>query len=403
MNQSFNIKELRRVCKQEEYIKFGLSVSGLETQLNSVCENISNESFDFEIKQVGSFFLSESLSDKLILRKLNDNIKRIYKDEQANRKVIISQIKILLESTCPYWIIKTDIKSFYESIKADRLITKFRDESMLSYYSIFLLNKLFSSDALLSSTGVPKGMNISATLSEIYMRKFDKWIRNYTGVFYYARFVDDIVVFSNSLQETLNLLQELDVKLGELADGLAVNVNKTQLFNGLTLEQLDGASGTSVRDGSCFEYLGYKFTKIQERRIINLKTNIADKKVKKIKTRIALSFMDFMKSRDFELLNKRIRFLTGNYGIKKSTKGNTLKAGIYFNYSHLTDVDQLKQLTDYYRKILYCKKGKLGIALTRLSLEERKKLKKYCFVEGFDKKTYNPFSYLQMAEIVKCW
>ena len=90
MNQSFEIKELRKFGKQDEF----RDEPDWENQVITACENISNETFDFEIKQVGEYFLTESFPDKLILRKLNDNIKRIYKDEQANRKIIISQIKV---------------------------------------------------------------------------------------------------------------------------------------------------------------------------------------------------------------------------------------------------------------------------------------------------------------------
>ncbi|MDR2651642.1 MAG: RNA-directed DNA polymerase [Prevotellaceae bacterium] len=206
MNQSFEIKELRKFGKQNEF----RDEPDWENQVIIACQNILNETFEFEIKQVGEYFLTELFSNKLILRKLNDNIKRIYKDEQANRKIIISQIKVLLDETCPYWVIKTDIKSFYESIDRERLLKKFQDDSMLSYYSMFLLHKLFVNTVVDTTTGVLRGMNISATLSEIYLRKFDKWIRNCSGVYYYARFVDDIVIFINNEKDARFLLGNLN-------------------------------------------------------------------------------------------------------------------------------------------------------------------------------------------------
>jgi ribonucleotide reductase beta subunit family protein with ferritin-like domain len=403
MNQSFDIKELKRFCKRDEYIEHRLSVFELEALLKPACDNILNESFNFEIKRVSSFFLLESLEDRLILRKLNDNIKRIYKDEQANRKIIISQMKVLLEETCPCWIIKTDIKSFYESIDRNRLIGKFRDDSMLSYYSMFLLNRLFNNEAIITSAGVPRGMNISATLSEIYMRKFDKWIREYVGVYYYARFVDDIIIFTNSLHDVQHLIKDINIKLDELAPGLVINNRKTQIFNGLTLKHLDICEKNKFGNNNHLEYLGYKFNKIQNGKTFNLRISIADKKIKKIKTRIILSFMNYSNNLDFNLFNNRIRFITGNYKIKKTSEGNILKSGIYFNYPHLTDTTQLKELTRYYRKILYCKRGKLGKVLARLSLIQRNKLKKYCFVAGFENRIYKSFNYSQIAEIVRCW
>jgi len=399
MNQSFEIKELRRLCKQNEYIENSLSVTSLEAMLTPICEDILNETFNFNIKQIGSYFLTETLENKLILRKLNDNIKRLYKAEQANRRIIISQIKVLLEETCPCWIIKTDIKKFYESIDRNKLLLKFKDDSMLSHYSMFLLNKLFSNITISLSTGVPRGMNISATLSEIYMRKFDRWIRESEGVFFYARFVDDIIIFINTLFDAKYIIENIDIKLKELASGLTINQEKTQLFNGLIIEQINIKGENENNKKSFLEYLGYRFAKNQKELLIT----IADKKIKKMKTRITFSFLDFIKNNNFNLLNNRILFLTGNYGIKKTAEGNTLKSGIFFNYPNLNNKMQLIELTTFYRRILFCKRGKIGMALARLSLGQRNKLKKYNFVDGFNKRIYKYFSFSKMKEIVGIW
>lgn len=401
MNQSFDIKELRKFGKKDEF----RDEPDWENQLITTCQNISNETFEFELKQVGSYYLTEVFSNKLILRKLNDNIKRIYKDEQANRKIIISQIKVLLEETCPYWIIKTDIKNFYESIDRERLLKKFQDDSMLSYYSMFLLYKLFENMIVNTTTGVLRGMNISATLSEIYLRKFDKWIKNCSGVYYYARFVDDIVVFINNEEDARFLLENLYKKLEELAEGLTINTSKTQLFNGNSLKQIPITNSLKIKGNNNFEYLGYKFVKTQNKRDVILKISIADKKIKKIKSRISFSFADYLKNNDFFLLNDRIKFLTGNYSIKKRKEEDSdLRAGIFFNYSHLSDFEVLDELNKYYRKILFAKNCAFGAKLdSKLSSIQKDKLKKYCFKVGFVKKIYNVFDNSQMSKIVKCW
>jgi hypothetical protein len=398
MNQSFDIKELKKLCKQNEHID-----SSLQIELETACQNISNETFDFDLKQVGNYYLANDLPNKLILRKLNDNIKRIYKDEQANRKTIVSQIKTLMEETCPSWIIKTDIKSFYESIDRERLLAKFKDDSILSYYSLLSLDKLFSNNTLQNSTGVPRGMNISATLSEIYMRKFDKWVRNYPSVFYYARFVDDIIIFTYTKQGALSLLKSINEKLKELAEGLVINDRKTQLFDGLALESLNITDGTKIKKDNFLEYLGYKFAKKNNKKNVLLEISIAEKKIKKIKSRITWSFADYTKNCNFELLENRIKFLTGNYSIKKNAEGNDLRAGIFFNYSQLNNFDVLNELNTYYKKILFSKKGNLGTQIDCLSMTQKNTLKKYCFVTGFKNKIYNSFDSTQMSEIVSCW
>ena len=132
MNQSFNRQQLIKLCKQAEFVDYGLTLTQLGDNLDETFESINKDEFAFEITKVNEYYLTHDLPNKLVLRKLNDNLKRLYKDEQANRRIIISQVKTLLEETCPFWVLKTDIKSFYESIDRDRVIAKFKDDSMLS-------------------------------------------------------------------------------------------------------------------------------------------------------------------------------------------------------------------------------------------------------------------------------
>jgi len=403
MNQSFQRQQLIRLCKKAEYIDYGMTINELNQSLDKSYEEITNETFEFSLKQVSEYYLTNDLPNKLILRKLNDNIKRIYKDEQANRRIIISQVKTLLSETCPFWVIKTDIKSFYESIDRARLISKFSDDSILSYQSMYLLKKVFENPILAGKSGVPRGMNISATMSELYMRKFDRWIRSFDSVYYYARFVDDIIVFSNSLKDSLNLIANLNSHLSELAEGLTINQKKTELFDGKTLENLDIDKGTKLIKKNKLDYLGYSFSVENGRsKSKKLIVSIAEKKVTKIKTRVIKAFLDFSKNKNFGLLEKRIQFLTGNYSIRKSEEGNSLRAGIYYNYLQVTDNSVFNELSQFIRKSIFSKSrnfgGKIGLNSTQKS-----KLSKYCFLAGFKKKVYFEFSYPEMQEIIKCW
>lgn len=403
MNQSFQRQQLIRLCKKAEYIDYGMTINELNQSLDKSYEEIANDTFEFSLKQVSEYYLTNDLPNKLILRKLNDNIKRIYKDEQANRRIIISQVKTLLSETCPFWVIKTDIKSFYESIDRARLISKFSDDSILSYQSMYLLKKVFENPILAGKSGVPRGMNISATMSELYMRKFDRWIRSFDSVYYYARFVDDIIVFSNSLKDSLILIANLNSQLSELAEGLTINQKKTELFDGKTLENLDIDTGTKLIKKNKLNYLGYSFSVengwSKSRKLI---VSIAEKKVAKIKTRVIKAFLDFSKNKNFGLLEKRIQFLTGNYSIRKSEEGNSLRAGIYYNYLQVTDNSVFNELNQSIRKSIFSKSpnfgGKIGLNPTQKS-----KLSKYCFLAGFKKKVYFEFSYPEMQEIIKCW
>jgi hypothetical protein len=314
----------------------------------------------------------------------------LYKDEQANRRIIIKQVKTLLEENGPMWILKTDIEKFYESIDRERLVSKLRNDSMLSFHSLQLIDKLFLNDELSGLSGVPRGLNISATLSEIYMRKFDRWIRRTSGVYYYARFVDDIVIFSNDQKVIDNINQNID---NNLEKGLQKKAIKTGVYK-----------GEKISNSNPLEYLGYKFTTETVKKSKNLTVSIADKKVKKIKTRITLAFLDYIKNTNFTLLENRIKFLTGNFSVKKNDEGSDLKAGIYYNYSYLTDYTVFNNLNLYFRKALFSNSGKFGTRLSaKLDSTQKDKLVRYSFKYGYFKKVYNSFTAEQMNEIKNCW
>jgi len=405
MKQNFNSQELIRYLKKGELIRNELEKEEVQFDIEIIEEKILNESFDFDIKFNGEYYFLEDIAQKLLLRKLNDNIKRIYKDEQANRKFIIQQVKTLLGETAPFWIIKTDIKSFYESIDRDRIYRKLKNDAMLSYYSVFLLKKIFENSDIIFQPGLPRGLNISSSLSEIYMRNFDKAIQRHKDVYYYARFVDDIIIFLNNRESAMDLYDNLNQIISNEKLNLKINDEKTELLEGLNFRILKKGYNRRPLHNN-IEYLGYKFylNDKENKREKKLKISIADKKIKKIKTRIIKSYLDYINNNDFQLLKRRIKFLSGNYGISKSNDGSILKAGIYFNYTHLNSLEVLTELNFFHKKIIFSKKGSLGNRLSaKLSNDQRNILKKYCFVAGYEKKPFNSFSYVEMGQIIRCW
>jgi len=440
LDQSFNLQQLQKLYKDIELNFLGINEEELIAQLNDIGFQIKNSSFIFDfITNNNTVSLKNSdLAQKIILRKLNDNIKRIYKDEQANRRIIISQIKILLEEGCPFYVLKTDIKSFYDSIDRDRIIRRLKEDAMLSYHSLFLLKQIFAHPIISSNTGLPRGVNISSTLSEYYMRKFDRWARQFPGVYFYARFVDDIIIFTNSNKSALQFETLIDKKLEELAIGLKKNIEKTQIYEGLNISkelplnylgykfyrnsQIFNQKKT-VREEKHITKLTYKIdganalitlndtlslvsytTEEEKIKKKQLQVGIADNKISKIKTRIVKSFAEYCITGDFLLLENRIKFLTGNYPIRKSIEKKELRAGVFYNYVEIVSYDDLIALDTFYRKIIFSKKRSLGVKINlKLTQVAKMKLKKYSFVSGFTKKIYHPFTPTDMNLIVEGW
>ena len=61
-----------------------------------------------------------------------------------------------------------------------------------------LADKMGSLPPQHSADGLPRGIDISATLSELFMADLDSEIKKIDGIFFYARYVDDIIVIYNA-------------------------------------------------------------------------------------------------------------------------------------------------------------------------------------------------------------
>lgn len=393
-SQSFSAKALYACTTQAEFRNSGLKKEDfIEAIGNELGNTIVEGTYHFQIKQEGNLYLNgrtrkdfDYLCQNLILRKLHNNIKTIYKVQQADRNSIIRQMKILLNENVDMWVVRLDVKHFYESVNRDKLITKLKEDARLSYPSITLLQSLFKEPVVASGTGLPRGLGVSAAMSELYMKYFDLAVRRVDGVYYYARFVDDIIVFCSS----------------EYSKNLVWNVVQEELNSlGLTLNTEKSYTWCSSDHEKEMVYLGYTFKKSGGK----LEVSIADKKIKVIKTRLTKSFVRFAKDRNFNLLKLRIKFLTGNFTLYQSDTLLPIKVGLFFNYKQATQEASticLNELDRYYQKLLHCRTGKLGghIALTKAQLMD---LEKYSFRFGYDKRVNHHFTNAQMGMITNCW
>jgi hypothetical protein len=321
----------------------------------------------------------------LLFRKLNHNIKKLYQVYQSDRSSIIKQVTNLLsEKSRPFTVLRLDVKKFYDHIDKEKLLTKLiENDVLLSYHSKYLLKELFINHPQFKENKLPFGLNLSSTLSEIYMRSFDKQIRQIEGVYYYARYVDDIIIFSFKQENLTDTVKKF------LPENMQLNTTSNK-YRFLKI--------TNASDRINLNYLGYSFY-YQDK---NLKVSIANNKITKIKTRITLSFVDYIRTRNFNLLENRVKYLTGNHIMYKNFK--EVKSGIYYNYSYLTDTQILEELTNYLRKTIYSRHNNFGRKFYRvLTSPQKQQLKKHSFLIGFNEKITYKFSASEVKCITKCW
>lgn len=390
-SQSFTPIELYRCTTQAERRNLGMTKEKLIEAIGQELKDaIAKGKYKFLFKKNGELFLNGQvkgtmayLCQNLILRKLHRNIKRIYSVKQADRNTIVKQMILLLTENVDMRIVRLDVHHFYDSINCKKILNKLIDDARLSCQSLMLIEALFSGSTISPYFGLPKGLGISAVLSELYMKYFDLDFKKIAGVYYYARFVDDIIVFCSGESS-----QELSWKYAhDELENLVLEFNKEKSYK-----------LSPKHPGKSFTYLGYTFQFVDEK----LKVTIAQKKLNVIKTRITKAFVRFSRDHDFDLLKLRIKFLTGNFTLYNPHTLQPIKVGIYFNYKMANDVSALKDLDKYFQRLLHCRMGSLGSEIA-LSKKQVKDLEKYSFYFGYKNHVNHYFTTSQMVNIANCW
>ncbi|WP_025039503.1 antiviral reverse transcriptase Drt3a [Nitrosospira briensis] len=364
--------------------------SAVDALMDGISQKVLKPSFKIDLsKKIGPkgkavFCIDEEPETFFVIKQIQRNIHRIYGVKQANRHDLVCQLRDMLGSKFPFELVRTDISSFYESIDRKRLLEKLERDQLLSPASKKYIKQVLDSYGLISgtSTGVPRGVGISAYLAELYLRPVDKAIRVIPGLVLYCRFVDDIVaVFARPpAGKSLGSFKELiNVILSD--NGFALNEDKTSEFD---------LADTNPKK---FEYLGYRFHLKQGQ----FEISPSAAKVVKYRARMNAAFADYWREKPvnsrgaFRRLVGRIKFLTGNTRLSNSK--SRAATGVYFNNSIVTDLSSFKLLD---------KRLKRRIAeLKRTRLQ--KQLKNLKFTTGFEQRRYHNFSTRELQMIVGVW
>ncbi len=392
--QAFTPKELYHCATQSERRNYpGDKDDMLHMIEMTIGDSMAKGTYNLKLSERDGLFLNnqvkgsdEHLCQDLILRKLYHNIRRIYKVSQSNRNSIVKQILTLLKENVPLWVVRLDIRHFYESIDRKQLINRIEGKGRLNFQSVRLLRMIDSYLDSCNAEGLPRGLAISSVLSEEYMKYFDFEVRRMEGVYYYARFVDDIIIFCTSKE----IQKQVWNNIASLLDELKLSLNEEKSY-----------CWPNSDKNKTLTYLGYSFSK-DSKKDKEVAVTIADKKIRMIMSRITRAFVRFSKDHDFEILCNRVKFLTGNFTIYSKTALAPIKVGIYFNYKEITDIKQLLKLDAYYQKILHNRRGRLGskLGFTTTQIES---LSKYSFLFGFEHHVNHYFTTALLTKIKECW
>jgi len=278
----------------------------------------------------------------LISKKIKDDILKVYKCYPTDRYSIITRLLSVLKENVASFVIRTDIHHFFESIHQDHILTKLSADRLLPPMTEKLLRQFFYEYNKLTQSGIPvglpRGIAFSSCLSELYMRAFDRKIQDLPGVYYYARYVDDIVIVCLKNREITTATHYLDTikRLSDIVD-LAINEDKTQCVD-------------IQEEKNCFDYLGYSFVLKDGGVTLRLPQYKYDRYKYLIDTlvshynRIALLHTKGRRS-PLQELARCLEVLTSNSHM--AGRKSFVNTGVYYSHSLMTDLSQWKELDAY--------------------------------------------------------
>lgn len=394
-------------------------------ELQGLSTNVNSHAFRFAPEKVwigdkmGFKIDSKDHAQLFAMKQLQVNLQKTFKVKQANRHLIMTNIKLLLKTKRPFYIIRTDISSFFESIPQEQLKHIVMDNTLLSHKSKIFVNAILKEyeaekaklteeerDGMKKSCGVPRGIGISSLLSEIYMRDLDSSIKKRPEVIFYVRYVDDIFILLAELP------QGNDIE--EYYSDLVEKFNE----NGLRLKSMDDIKCSLF---NCFEhkdktfevsYLGYKLTittKVSKSvlKYADVTYSMSVNKKGRITNRIDNAFKHFDVTNKYDIHQARkdlvdsLKLITGNVRLHKSKSG--IKTGLYYNSDLLDDKNDLETLNTY----LYSKKVNLHKNLFHTEDEKKayltvlySRIRKFNFVTAWETRKMYDLKDSRMKEIM---
>jgi hypothetical protein len=348
-----------------------------------------------------------SYPETIVLRTIAAYLARRFRIAPANRdRVVAGAIEGMMDAT-PYWVIRRDVSSFYESIDAGSLRERLIYDTSIPRSVRYYLARFFDTHCPPGTRGLPRGIGLTAVLAELAMEKFDQQVRALPGVYRYFRYSDDIVIFAyDNVSKIEKALEAL------LPNGMVFNKKKCD-----TVDFTGRTPGVKA-----FEYLGYRLSTtagIGGKDARPVEVTISSAKVARLKTRIILTLKAFQRNHDGKLLIDRLRLLSSNYqvnrrGISAWLRGKRVRSGIYYNYRRCgryvgSDfVEQrpteLADLDKFTHTLLKSPRSRFHNALTmHLTAAQRTTLKTISFSRGFTSRRLIRVPYKRLAKLKEAW
>ena len=361
-------KRVECLVRQRDYSLSDFDVNTISTKR---FDDIMNSRYDFsnynrnihtqQGKKRIIYSYSKLSCEDILCQYLKKQLDNTFHVKYASRNRIMNvlfNVLPVVKDMNDFVIIRADFKSFFDSVLVKHVYDNYIKKSSLKRYDKELL-ELYADKFKYCYAG----LCLSNGMTEIVCRDFDERIRaklSKYGLFFYERYVDDILIIMNKFIPKDRFLEVMDTTIyevfGDSPVKLSTSVGKFSYISrrNICLNQSEKVS-----------FLGYDFelkeVSIHRRnRTVNELTfryGIAEKKRKKYRGIAERAIIQYAKDHNIELLRQRIKIYSSRVVIGKTMGASTfdwLTKGVVANYNELQyHMNALILDTEFFMKNLY--------------------------------------------------
>lgn len=354
-----NRKQIGNVIRNIDYT---LTDEEVQLKTEDFIDKIEKGLYDFSVYSCNVFtqqgkkrviYSYDKLTvENVLCHYLKKQIDKTFNIRYASRSKIIN----VLFNTMPvikdmndFVIIRIDFKSFFDSVQTAYVYEKYIRMSLMQR-----IDKEILEDYINQFKYCYAGLCLSNGMTEIACRDFDKRIRaklEKYGVFFYERYVDDMLIMLNSFISQSKVIELIGETIKEVFEKCPVRINtKPGKFSYISKRHLATIQG--------FDFLGYDFDIICDaNNKISFEYGITEKKIRKYTGIVERAFVDFKKTGNLELFRQRLKIYSSRVVIARAVGNSSfdwLTKGIVANYNELRyHLDDLKNDTDVFLKNVY--------------------------------------------------
>ena len=333
------------------------------------CKNaVQNGTYDFSTfsrepySQMGKkriIYSFEKLSvENMLCHYLKRQLDRAFHIKYASRSKIINLLFNTLAATKnmnDFVIVRADFKSFFDSVRSKYVYEKYILPSLIKREDKQLLEKYVDIFNYCYA-----GLCLSNGMTEIICKDFDIVLKarlSESGVFFYERYVDDILVMFNNYISEDKIKSIINEAIREVFGTCPV-----RLSNGPG--KFSYISRRNISPSQSFTFLGYEFFLILKtsngkgKEAICFEYGITSKKRIKYMNIIERAFIDYKSTGNEELFRQRLKIFSSRVVIARQILGSSfdwLTKGVVANYNELQHYSEYlnADTRDYLKNLFY--------------------------------------------------